>query len=139
MKTRRNNTVLRSISFAVVTLAFALSTFKTMAQPLDSVKSPSDISIQYAGMINGQPVFHVQINNEDQEFSGILLTDENGAPLYSERLKDSLYSKKFQLDVNEGENVRVVLLPSNPKASQSQTFSINSKFQMIKGYEVTRL
>lgn len=139
MKTRRNTTAVRVIALAVFTLSFALSTFTSIAQPLDTVKSPSDISIQYAGMINGQPVFQVQINNEGQVYSGIMLTDENGAPLYSERLKDSLYSKKFQLDIYEGENVKVVLLSSDPKAKQSQTYSINSRFQMIKGYEITKL
>jgi hypothetical protein len=139
MKTRSNTTAVRVMALVVVTLSLALSTFTSMAQPLDSVKSPSDITIQYAGMINGQPVFQVQINNEGQVYSGIMLTDEYGAPLYSEKLKDTQYSKKFQLDITEGENVKVVLLPSNPKTKENQTFSINSRFQMIKGYEITKL
>jgi hypothetical protein len=62
-----------------------------------------------------------------------------GNTYYSEKVRDRRYSKKFQLDRDDLDRVRLVFTLSGGKEKQSQAFEINTQTRTVQDVVITRL
>lgn len=87
----------------VMTVAISNSASATVKKPVSSTSAV----LSYAGKINNQPVFQLDLNNLNNEKYSIVLRDEFGTLLYEETVNGINISRKYMLDVEEFRGVDV--------------------------------
>ncbi|HVK96636.1 MAG TPA: hypothetical protein VM368_02410, partial [Flavisolibacter sp.] len=132
MKKQATNTVSNSIKSSSVLLILFISLFLPVAQQAQaqSFNASTNVVISYIGTINGQPVFNVAFDNAKKLFYELAIADDQGTLLYSEKLKDQLYEKKFQLDTPEMDDIRLVLTLTDRKGKQKQVYLVDSNYKI---------
>ena len=67
------------------------------------VRTDDPIEFKFIGKIKNDPVFQLDLNNNEAEEYFIKIKDENDNVLYSAKVKakDANYSRKYRLDIDE--------------------------------------
>ena len=102
-------------------LTFSLASAESFANN----KSDNPVELKYLGSVDNQPVFLLNLNNNDADEFVITLKDKSGNVLYSEEVKGKEISRKYRLNTDE--------------AASEITFEVNRKKDKTKiVYAVTR-
>ena len=96
-----------------------------------SVRTDDPIEFKFIGKIKNDPVFQLNLNNNEAEEYFIKIKDENDNVLYSAKVKakDANYSRKYRLDIDE-EN-----LNADPFAIRVEVTS--SKTRITQVYKIS--
>lgn len=96
-------------------------------------------SIKYIGTLDGQPVFKVDVDNQNNGVYHLTIKDETGDVLYSEKIKGKEFSKKFKFENNDRNSVKLTFLVEGKEGSQSQEFQVNTSTKVWNDVVVTSL
>lgn len=126
-------------------IAIGLFTFCTMgltnATFAHESADSSPVELKYIGKINNNPVFQLNLNNDDNDSYFIKIKDENANVLYSEKVKGENLSRKYQLDVeNTDQNaygVRVEV--TSAKTHKTQVYQISTHTSVTQNIVVAQL
>ena len=82
---------------------FTLCTMGLSQATFAGVKTDNPIEFKFIGKIKNNPVFQLNLNNNEAEEYFIKIKDENYNVLYSEKVKakDANFSRKYRLDIDE--------------------------------------
>lgn len=105
----------------------------------DSTKKASNPSVNYIGTLDGQPVFRVQFNNQDRNIYNLTIIDDEGVLLYSEKIKDKEFSKKFKFEKSDRDNMQIRFVLSGEGERKTQVFQVDTNIQVMSDVVVTRL
>lgn len=125
MKTNMRIIVMSII--AVMAIAISNTASATEKKPLNNTSAV----LSYAGKINSQPVFQLDLNNLNNEKYSIVLRDEFGTVLYEETVSGVNISRKYMLDVEEFRGVDVnfeVRSLTNPAATN---FTVRNSVNIV--------
>lgn len=138
MKKQISNTrsVLRKGMISLGFFGFALFGFTTAFANSTTEKPPV---VSYAGSVNGQPLFQVNIDNKNGDVYLLSITDDEGNLLYSEKIKDQKVSRTFQYNQPDREDAKLTFVLAGEKEKQTQVFKINTNTQVVQDVVVTRL
>ena len=138
MKKQISNTrsVLRNGIISLGFFAFALFGL-TPAFANESKDNPPVVS--YAGSVDGQPLFRVNVENKNSEVYFLSITDDEGNLLYSEKIKDQKISRTFKYDKSDRDNAKLTFVLAGEKEKQTQVFKINTNTQVVQDVVVTKL
>src|SRR5690348_7720064 len=106
MKKQNFSTLVKRSIFGLG-FSFLLIGMTTSASAQAKTETPVSTTINYIGSLDGQPVFNVHLDNKDGESYFLTIKDEEGAVLYSERIREKLFSKKFKFDNADRDNVKL--------------------------------
>jgi hypothetical protein len=96
-------------------------------------------TVKYIGTLDGQPVFRVQLQNQNSNIYHLTIKDETGDILYSEKIKSKEFSKKFKFENSDRHNVKLTFTVEGKEGSQSQDFQVNTSTKVWNDVVVTSL
>ena len=122
---------------------FTLCTMGLSEATFARVKNDNPVELKFIGKIKNQPVFELNLNNNEADEYFINIKDENYNVLYSEKIKGENLSRKYQLAIDDadlnapGFGVRVEV--TSAKTHKTQVYKISSKTSMIENIVVAKL
>ena len=122
-----------SLAFTSLVLVAATS---ASASTTDSTPNPT---VKYIGSLDGQPVFKVELNNENAKVQYLTIKDDQGTVLYSEKIKSKQFSKSFKFENSDRDHVRLTFTVESDKNVQSQEFNVNTNTRVLNDVVVTTL
>jgi hypothetical protein len=134
------STIVRKSLFVLGLAGLIVVNSASAAAAQDSIKKDSDPVVSYIGTLDGQPVFRVRFDNQDGSIYNLSIIDEEGALLYSEKVKGKEFSKKFKFEptYHEGSKIRFVL-SGDKGEKKTQVFQVNTNVQVLTDVVVTKL
>lgn len=99
----------------------------------------SPVEIKYLGQLNDQPLFQINIDNQQQENVYVNLEDENGNILYSDKFNEARFSKKFQFDYSHFGGTKLRLSLTSNSFKKKQVFEINNQTKVVTEVVVTKI
>ena len=138
MKKQISNTrsVLRKGIISLTFFGLALFGFST-AFAKSTTEKP--LVVSYAGSVDGQPLFQVNVDNVNGEVYFLSITDDQGNLLYSEKIKDQKISRTFKYDKSDRDNAKLTFVVAGEKEKQTQVFKIDTNTQVVQDVVVTKL
>ncbi|MGE5520886.1 MAG: hypothetical protein ACM3VS_13225 [Candidatus Dadabacteria bacterium] len=117
---------------------FAGVPFNSTSAQSQNTTYPANLKVKYVGDNYGQPVYSIQFDNEDRQVHSFYISDAEGTELYSENVTGTSYSRKFQLNLPNLGNTKVVvtLVDGTGKGS---SYQVNTKVTIVETAEVTRI
>jgi hypothetical protein len=82
--------------FTLCTMGLSLATFA-------GLKTDNPVEFKFIGKSQNDPVFQLNLNNNEAEEYFISIKDESNTVLYKEKVKatDANFSRKYRLDIDE--------------------------------------
>jgi hypothetical protein len=119
----------RLIAVAFITL-FTTNTIH--AGDSSGIKSAVPAELRYAGMVNNDPLFILEVtgNNEHDDFI-IRISDKQGNNLYRESIKAEHFSKKFLLNTEELGDETLLFEIISRKSNKTVTYEVSSKGRFV--------
>ena len=135
-----NQTVRKTIVRLALTSFLFVNFIPGIAQAQDTTNPlATEVVIKYLGAITDQPVFQIDFDNKEGENFVLSLKDEYGNVVYNEKFKDKKFSKRFQLDRSDLDNVKLTMTIFSLKDKQSQVFEINKNIRLVQDVFVNKL
>jgi len=132
MKTKIRN-------YGTIALFLAFSFIATAALANDEKKDPPSAELKYLGNLKNQPVFQLDLNSTEEKEFAIIIRDQFGEILYTERVKAKIFTRKFQLDTeNLGDAVLQVEVRSG-KSNKPEIFTINRNTRFVDETSISKL
>jgi hypothetical protein len=118
---------------AIVALAFTLAfSTPTLANDGDKENPTNATELKFIGNMENQPVFQLNlINNEDDEIT-VTFRDENGNILYTDKYKGANVSKKFLLKSDELGDATLNVVVRSKKNNSTDVYSINRNLSYVE-------
>lgn len=95
------------------------------------VKPGHPIEFKYIGKNKCNPVFQLNLNNENTEQYFITIKDEHCKILFSEKIKGVNLTRKYQLDMDEAssnaQQCGLRMEVTSAKTSKTETYNLKSK------------
>ena len=124
MKNRLNSKIL---AFAVMT---TIGLAATPAARANDENSSVKTELKFVGRMNDQPVFHLQLQNKDQQEFTIVIRDEYSNVLYRYSSKEVNFDKKFMLNPEIGDD-RLRIEITIGKKNKPVVYEINQNSRVI--------
>lgn len=142
MKKQTANTPASKAGKFISRFAFAslfLFSFSAANAQSTARQTETPLQIKYLGVVENQPLFQVDLDNESGEIYTLSIKADDGSVLYSERVKDKKFSKKIKWNNSETDNSKLVFILSGDKEKQTQVFEINTSLREVRDVVVTKL
>ena len=110
-----------------------------------SVRTDDPIEFKFIGKIKNDPVFQLNLNNNEAEEYFIKIKDENDNVLYSAKVKakDANYSRKYRLDIDEenlnADRFAIRVEVTSSKTRITQVYKISSHTTVNDNITVAKL
>jgi len=95
--------------------------------------------IKYIGTLDGQPLFRVQLENQEGSIYHLTIKDDEGTVLYAEKIKGKSFGKSFKFDTAERSSVKLTFILEGNKDVQSKEFKVNTATKVLDNVVVTTL
>jgi hypothetical protein len=124
--------ILRNSRLIAVAFITFFSTTAIHAGDSSIVKSAVPAELRYAGMVNNDPLFILEVagNNEHDDFI-IRISDKQGNNLYRENIKAENFSKKFLLNTEELGDETLLFEIISRKSNKSVIYEVTSKGRFV--------
>ena len=103
------------------------------------VPSISPVSVKYLGQSDYKPVVQVDIENASEEELFFVLKDETGNILFTDKITEKRYSKKFQFTEIESSNMNLTINLVGKNSKKSELFTISNVTTVVEDVVVTRV
>ena len=122
---------------------FTLCTMGLSQATFANVKADDPVELKFIGNIKNQPVFQLNLNNNEAAEYFITIKDEDLNVIYSEKVEGINLSRKYQLAIDESDlkssafGVRVEV--NSVKTHKTEVYKISSSTRVIENFEVAKL
>lgn len=106
------------------------------AQPFSTGNNHPEI--KYLGTIDDKMVFQVDLENVPAN-QYVSIRDEEGNTLYTERIGNTKFSRKFAFEKEEFEGKKVSFVIHGGKASTDLTFQVSRNTRLVEDLVITKL
>lgn len=94
--------------------------------------------IQYIGTVEDKLVFQVELANVTDKQLFVSIKDDEGIILFTEKVKDMKFSKKFAFEKEEFRDRKITFEVHSSKANTAQTFQVSHNLRLVEDVVVTR-
>lgn len=132
-------TVISTLSrTAIVLLAvFTMSFSPATGTPGKSNENPAEL--KYIGSIDSRPQFQLSLNNTDSDEFAIVIRNKTNDIIYKERIKGTNISRKYQLDLEDGNTSGVTFEVVSKKTKARSIYTINETSRLVQDVSITAL
>jgi hypothetical protein len=136
--TNTHNTLKGFIKPAFFVLFFA---GLLQAAPVQAAAEPKEtpVEIKYLGSQEGTLLFQIHFTNPNAEAVNLVLRDEQGNVIYTEVVREKVYSRKIRFEEMDTDKLKLTLSLRTGKAVQSKTFEIKRSTRVIEDIAVVTL
>ena len=138
MKKQNLITLVRKSIFNVGFTSLLLIGISSVASAQEAPQATTP-AIAYIGSLDGQPVFKVELDNKNSAVSYLTIKDELGDVLYSEKIRNKHFSKKFKFENSDRENLKLTFQLESAKGTVTQEFKVNTSTKVLSDVVVTKL
>ena len=82
-------------------MAIISTSLSNPVSAMDKKSDPPGVEIKYLGFSDKNPVFEITMNNAQADNYFIVIRDQSGTVLYSEKLSGKNLSRKYRIDTEE--------------------------------------
>lgn len=132
------------VKTATILLAFITSFLPGFSQANSSYfkNGETPAEVKFLGMIKQDPLFNLNLNNATFEEFVITVKNEEGVSLYSEKIKGTNLSRKYQINILddtslESFNIRFEVL--NVGNNKTSIYTVRSKTQLLESFLIAKL
>lgn len=129
----------RAFTGTLVVCAFMLTSLPLAADAQTLTTYTNAPEIKYLGTVEGKLVFQIDLKSVAQGNQYVSIKDEEGNTLYSERVRDDKFSRKFAFDQEEFEGRKVSFVIQGGKERAAQTFEVARSMRLVEDLVITRL
>jgi hypothetical protein len=123
---------------AIVALAFTLA-FSNPTMANDGGKGDHKTELKFIGNLENQPVFELNLaNNEEDEYT-VIFRDEFGNVLYSDKFKGTGLTKKFMLKSEDFSDTALNVTVKSKKGNTTEVYSINRSHSYVEETQVNKI
>ncbi|MDB5202331.1 MAG: hypothetical protein JWQ27_1740 [Ferruginibacter sp.] len=126
-------------------LFVAAATFLTVLMSAGQVNAigqnpvSAPVAVKYLGTIDAQPVFLLNVDNTAAEELTITFKNKEGEVLYSQKVTDKKFSKRFQFAAADTEEINLKLLVYSNNTKQTQVYEINKTTRVVDDVVINQL
>lgn len=124
--------VLTPAAFACMIFAGFVPSTAHAAERKKAERLEAPVAIKYIGKVDAQPIYQVDVDNLSGEEIYLTLRDESGSLLYSDTFSGKKFSKKFQFNMPDSDDLKITLGLTSRNEKKSQVLQFNN---VIKTYE----
>jgi hypothetical protein len=95
--------------------------------------------IKYLGGNNDELLFQMEYDNQTAESFLVIIKDEDGTILFTEKVKGKRFSKKFQFSRAEMGSQKLIFSVVTTKEKQTEVFQVATSTRVVEDVVVTRL
>jgi len=122
----------------IIAIAFALTFSAASAESFANNKTDNPVELKYLGSVNSQPVFLLNLNNNESDEFVVTLKDRAGNVLYSETLKGKLVSKKYRLDTDDSAS-EIRFEVSSKKDNTKTVYTVVRNTHVVEDVAINKL
>jgi hypothetical protein len=129
----------RAIAGTMVVCALVVTSFShtVSAQQLTTVKNTPEI--KYIGTVQNKLVFQVDLQGTPDNAMFVSIKDDEGYVLFTEKIKNNKFSRKFAFDKEEFEGKKLSFVIYDTSATTAQTFEVSRNLRFVEDVVITRL
>lgn len=133
MKTTKNiSKVLTFIFFAFLTLTISQTGFA-------GISDSTPVELKFVGNMKNQPVFQLDLHNKLAGEYNIQIKDANNEVIYSETLKGTEISRKYQFLTDEVDARTLQFEITDKKDNTSVIYSVNRQTRTVQDLVINKL
>ena len=122
---------------------FTLCTMGLCTITFAGIKTGDPVELKLISNINSQPLFQLSLNNDEADEYYITVKDREMNVLYSEKIKGTRLSRKYQLDIDKDElmstgfgiNIEV----TSSRTHKTGVYEVRSRTNVTQNIEVVKL
>lgn len=107
------------------------------AQQLKTGKPSPEI--KYLGTVQDKLVFQVNLQSSSSNTLFVSIKDDEGFVLFTEKIRDSKFSRKFAFDREEFEGKKLSFVIHTAGETTAQTFQVARNLRFVEDVVITRL
>jgi hypothetical protein len=123
---------------AIVALAFTLA-FTTPSMANDGEKGDHKTELKFIGNLEDQPVFELNLQNNEEDEYTVIFRDEYGTVLYSDKFKGAGLNKKFLLRSEDLADTALNVTVRSKNSNTTEVYSINRSHSYVEETQVNKL
>ena len=135
MKTFISRSKIIAIAFV---FTFSLASMENSAHGIYS-KSNNPVELKYIGNENNQPLFQLNLNNDEADEFVVTLKDLSGGVIYSEVVKGKLISRKYRLNTDEIGISEIRFEVSSKRSNTKTVYSVSSTSRVVEDVVIIKL
>lgn len=109
------------------------------AQSFISYAAKNSVEFKYVGTTNDQPVFQLNLNNNELAEFVVTLKDHSGNVLYTETVSGKQISRRYRLDTDEIDANDIKVEVSNRKDNSKTVYTINRNRRVVEDVVINKL
>ncbi len=123
----------RMIMAIAIMVTFTLASAQSFAGNIGD----NPVELKYVGNTNNQPVFLLNFNNSEADEFVVMLKDDAGYVLYSEKVEGKQISRKYRLNTEEVDGN--IFIEVSSKKSGKTIYTVNRKSRVVEDVVVNKL
>jgi hypothetical protein len=124
--------IIRNSRLIAVAFITFFSTTAIHAGDSSGIRSTVPAELRYAGMVNNDPLFILEVAGNSQHDDFIIrISDKHGNNLYRENIKAENFSKKFLLNTEELGDETLLFEIISRKSNKTVVYEVSSKGRFV--------
>lgn len=132
------NSLRRTFTGAMVVCVLMVTCFPIAAEAQKFAVEPKNPEIRYLGTVQDKLVFQIDLPGVSENHQYISIKDEDGMTLFTERIRDNKFSRKFAFEKEEFEGKKLSFVIYGGKETTAQTFQVTRNMRMVEDVVITR-
>ena len=133
MKTTKN--IAKVLTFTL----FAFLTLGASQTGFAGVADSTPVELKFVGNLQNQPVFQLDLHNEEAGEYFVLIKDANNEVIFSETLKGTQISRKYKFLTDEVDVSTLQLEITNKKENSTTVYTVNRQLRTIQDMVINKL
>lgn len=134
-----NGFLRRAFAGTMVVCALVVTSLPLAAHAQQFKTIESNPEIKYLGTIQDKLVFQIDLQSASEKPLYVSIKDENGVILFSEKIKDNKFSRKFAFDKEEFDGQKLSFVIHDSEETTSQAFQVARNMRVVEDVVITRL
>lgn len=129
----------RTFTVAVVASLLLVSSLPLAAGAQQFSSDRKNPDIKYLGTLDNKLVFQVDLPGSSENNQFVTIKDEDGNTLFSEKIRDNQFSRKFAFEREEVEGKKISFVIYNGKEISAQVFQVSRSLRMVEDVAITQV
>lgn len=134
------NVFLRSVLAGTMAVcALLVINFPSTAHAQQFSATGNNPEIKYLGTVQDKLVFQIDLKSNSAESLFVSIKDDDGVVLFTERVRDNQFSRKFAFDKEEFSGQKLSFVIHDANDNTSQAFQVARSMRVVEDVVITKL
>lgn len=139
MKTQTVHTMKTKFGSLIAIAFFAVIPNLASLKAQDAATPNHSLQVKCVEKATNHITFQLDLHNENGDLYFLSVKDEDGIVLYTEKIKDKDFSRRFQWNKEYNSPRKLVFTLTGDKMRKEQVVEVNSTYQLVQDVVISRL